>query len=178
MQSARSSRPGLGRSLAAAGLIAVILPALALAGCEASIGAETQDPYTPGQGVHADTDELRLRGVVAVSAVDGSATLVGTILNQSSVDDALETVRFRGGRTTLGRSPLPLRGRGIRVLGVDTSQGKATPATLSGRAVRAGVVVPLTFDFRRAGTVTLNVLVVSREGPFATVPAPSKPATP
>lgn len=175
MQSA-SRRPGLGRAVAAGliGLIAVILSALA--GCEANINAETQEPYTPGQGVHADTDGLRLRGVVAVSAVNGSATLVGSIFNNSSVGDALETVRLRGGRVLLGRSPLPLPAGGVRVLGVDTSQGKATPVALTGRRVRAGQVVPLRFDFRRAGAVTLNVLVVRREGPFATVPAPATTA--
>jgi hypothetical protein len=163
-----NSRPG---SVLVAGLIAVILPVLA--GCEASIKAETQEPYTPGQGVHADTDGLRLRGVVAVSATSGSATLVSTILNDGAANDALETVRFRGGRAVLGRSPLSLPAGRIRVLGVDTSQGRATSASLSGPTLRAGDVVPLTFEFRRAGAVTLNVLVVSREGPFATVPTPS-----
>jgi hypothetical protein len=173
------NRPGVGNALGSvlvAGLVAVILPVLA--GCEASIKAETQEPYTPGQGVHADVDDLRLRGIVAVSASRGSATLVGTILNEGSGADALETVKFRGGRAMLG-SPLTVPADGVRVLGVDTSLGRATTASLSGPALRAGDVVPLTFDFRRAGKVRLNVLVVSREGPFATVPLPStKPAAP
>ena len=30
----------------------------------------------------------------------------------------------------------------------------------------------MTFEFQRAGKVTLNVLVTPAEGPFATVPAP------
>ena len=153
-----------------AGLVAIALPVLSA--CEASIKAETQEPYTPGQGVWADTDDLKLRGVVAVAPTDGEATLVATILNEGTAGDTLTRVRFPGGRATLGRTPVSLPPGSARVLGVDTSLGRATPVALEGTSLRPGLAVPMTFEFQRAGTVTLNVLVTPAEGPFATVPAP------
>lgn len=158
----------------ATGLAAVAIGAVltAVTGCEAGIQAETQEPYTPGQGVWGDTGDLELRGVVAVAPRPGRATLVGTIFNQGDTADQLVDVRFRDGRSTLGTDPVALPAGGARVLGVDTSQGKATSASLEGAALRPGLVVPITFAFERAGSVTLDVLVVKHEGPFATVPAP------
>jgi hypothetical protein len=151
----------------------------ALAGCEATIGAETSQEYTPGQGVWANTDNLQLRGIVAVAPRAGAATLVGTIFNQGSAGDTLENVAFPQGRSTLGSGSVALPAGRVRVLGVDTSQGKAAPTTLDGASIKPGFVVPMTFDFRRAGSVTLDVLVVRNTGPFATVPVPrSKPAKP
>jgi hypothetical protein len=158
----------------ATGLAAVAIGAVltAVTGCEAGIQAETQEPYTPGSGVWGDTGSLELRGVVAVAPRPGSATLVGTIFNQGEADDQLVEVRFRGGKSTLGADPVTLPAGGVRVLGVDTSQGKATSAALQGAPVRPGLVVPITFAFERAGSVTLDVLVVKKQGPFATVPVP------
>ncbi len=169
MQVSRVSRR-LAAGLAAVALGALVLPAVT--GCEAGIQAETQEPYTPGQGVWGDTGSLELRGVVAVAPREGAATLVGTIFNQGDADDRLVNVTFRGGQTTLGSPRVSLPAGGVRVLGVDTSQGKATSASLEGASLKPGLVVPLTFAFERAGSVTLDVLVVEHEGPFATVPAP------
>ncbi len=153
-----------------AGLVAIALPALSA--CEASIHAQTQEPYTPGQGVWADTDGLRLRGVVAVAPEAGEATLVGTIFNDGARADRLTRVAFRTGRANLGGRPVRLQAGGARVLGVDTTFGKATPVALQGSALKPGLVVPMTFEFERAGSVTMDVLVVTNEGPFATVPPP------
>ncbi|HEY8455075.1 MAG TPA: hypothetical protein VIL34_05745 [Actinopolymorphaceae bacterium] len=151
---------------------------LVLAGCEATIRSESQVPYTPGQGVWADVDGLRVRGVVAVAPSNGSATLVGTILNEGRQGDALVAIRLPDGRAELGRSPLSIPPGRARVLGVDTSLGRATPATLRGPGIRLGEVVPVTFVFDRAGRVSLDVLVVAREGPFATVGPPGGAAAP
>jgi hypothetical protein len=162
--------------------IVVVAALAALTGCEATIGAETSQDYTPGQGVWANTDGLQLRGIVAVAAREGSATLVGTIFNRGRATDALVGVAFPRGRSALGAGSVRLPAGTARVLGVDTSQGKAARATLSGASLRPGFVVPMTFDFQRAGSVSLDVLVVRNEGPFATVPVPRsgpvKPAAP
>lgn len=175
---ATQRRAGCKRALAAVALAAVP----AIAGCEATVGAETSQEYTPGQGVWANTDGLQLRGIVAVAARDGSATLVGTIFNRGRAGDALVGVAFPQGRSSLGAGSVRLPAGGIRVLGVGTSQGKATRTSLSGASLKPGFVVPMTFDFQRAGSITLDVLVVRNEGPFATVPVPSsrpaKPAAP
>ncbi|WP_020578979.1 hypothetical protein [Actinopolymorpha alba] len=153
-----------------AGLVAISLPALAA--CAASYGAETQQPYTPSDGVWANSDGLELRNILAVSPKDGSATLIGTILNGGSRDDRLVNVTFRGGRAAFGTSPITLPAREPRVLGVDSSLGRAVPVALEGSPLKSGLVVPLTFEFERAGSVTLDVLVVPDQGPYATVPAP------
>jgi hypothetical protein len=126
--------------------------------------------------VWADSDHLQLRSVVAVAPENGTATLVGTILNQGRTADALVDVSIPNGGSTFSPSPLPLPADGVRVLGVDTSLGRATMVALEGRRLRPGLVVPVTFEFRRAGTVTLDVLVVPDTGPYATVPAPTADA--
>lgn len=171
MQSSRISRR------LALGLVAVALPALT--SCVGSFEAQLDEPYTPGNAVSADTDDLRVRGVVAVAPDDGAATLVGTILNEGDTDDALVAIRIPGGQARIGTggaprsAPVPLPAGGIAVLGADSYQGEATPVAIQSRSVRPGYTVPVTFDFERAGSVQLNVLVVPRRGAFATVPPPA-----
>jgi hypothetical protein len=160
----------------ALGLVAVALPALT--SCAGSFEAQLQEPYTPGNAVWADTDDLRVRGVVAVASTDGAATLVATILNEGDADDALVAIRVPGGRARIGagtvpRSTVPLPAGGVAVLGADTTLGEATPVAIESRSVRLGSTVPVVFDFERAGSVRLNVLVVPRRGEYATVPPPT-----
>jgi hypothetical protein len=160
----------------ALGLVAVALPALT--SCAASIEAQLQEPYTPGNAVWADTDNLRVRGVVAVAPTDGAATLVGTILNEGDVDDALVAIRVPGGQARIGTgtaprsAPVRLPAGGTAVLGADSALGEATPVAIESRSVRLGSTIPVVFDFERAGSVQLDVLVVPRRGEYATVPPP------
>ncbi|MET9020730.1 hypothetical protein ABZV93_12155 [Actinopolymorpha sp. NPDC004070] len=159
----------IGRGLAA-GLVAIALPVLAGCGSDAS-----QTPYTPADGVWTNHDALQLRNVVAVAPREGEATLVGVIFNTGSRADALTGVRVTGGRGMVGSGTLPLPAGGTRVLGVDTILGAAVPTALTGAGLKPGLVVPVTFEFRRAGSVRLDILVVPRKGFWATVPPPGGP---
>jgi hypothetical protein len=170
VQSSRVSR-GL-----VAGLVVVALPVLS--GCVAVSGSQTQEPYTPSDGVWANSNGLQLRNVIAVAPRDGEATLVGTILNNGGSADSLVSVRVNGARTRLGSAPLELPAGQTKQLGVDTGLGRAVPASLEGSSLKSGSTIPMTFEFERAGDVRLDVLVVPQSGYYATVPAPSDAPSP
>lgn len=163
-----------GRIRVGAAACAAVLALGAVSGCAASYGAVTQVPYTPGDGVWADSGGLKLRNLVIVSDTEGRGTLVGTIFNAGRTADALTGIQVSGGgRASLG-SPVSLPAvNGVAVLGADTSLGKALPVTVEGESISAGETVRLTFQFRRAAEVPVTVFVVARDGAYADVPAPS-----
>ncbi|MBM7790231.1 hypothetical protein [Tenggerimyces flavus] len=134
--------------------------------------------YGTGQGIARNTGELALRNIVAVSGRDGHGTLLTTILNEGTSDDALTGVTMVGGQVELTPKPLPLASREAANLGVATTLGR-TPATatLRGEPVRAGFVVDVTFTFTRAAPITVPVLVVEHERAYADVPIPGSSPT-
>jgi hypothetical protein len=160
---------GLGRRLVAV-LAVVLLPSVTA--CAATFGAETQLPYTPGEGTWANVDGLKLRNMVAVAPEEGQATLVGTIVNDGETDDRLVAIQVANGQATLPTSRVPVRAGEVSVLGVDTSQGTAARIGLEGEDLVPGGVVDLTFEFEDAPSVELGVQVVAAEGAYATVPPP------
>lgn len=164
-----------GKIRVGATICAAALALAAVTGCAASYGAETQVPYTPADGVYADSGGLKLRNLVIVSDTAGRGTLVGTIFNHGNTADALTGIQVSGGgRASLGSAPISLpAGNGTVVLGADTSVGKALPVTVEGDQVSAGRAVRLTFTFQEAAAVPLTVFVLPREGAYSTVPAPT-----
>ena len=164
-----------GKIRVGATICAAALALAAVTGCAASYGAETQVPYTPADGVYADTGGLKLRNLVIVSDTAGRGTLVGTIFNEGRTTDALTGIQVSGGgRASLGSAPISLpAGSGTVVLGADSSLGKALPVTVEGKQVSAGKTVRLTFTFQKAASTSISVFVVARDGAYATVPAPT-----
>lgn len=161
-------QPAGGRIARYLALAAVTLLLPLVSACAASYGAVTQEPYDPTNGVQADAGHIELRDVVAVAAKSGSATLVGSIINNGPRDD-LVGIEVRGGRATLQPSPLPLPSHAV----TRTGQPDALPpVVLSGRSVRLGLTTHLTFHFRRSPSVGMDVLVRPHEGEYARVPLP------
>jgi copper(I)-binding protein len=164
-----------GKIRVGATICAAALSLAAVTGCAATYGAETQVPYTPADGVYADTGGIKLRNLVIVSDTAGRGTLVGTIFNDGPTADALTGIQVSGGgRASLGSAPTPLPAHnGTAVLGADSSVGKALPVTVESTQVSAGKTVRLTFTFEKAASVPITVFVVARDGAYATVPAPT-----
>lgn len=164
-----------GKIRVGATVCAAALALAAFTGCAATYGAETQVPYTPADGVYANTGGIKLRNLVIVSDTAGRGTLVGTIFNRGGTADALTGIQVSGGgRASLGSAPVSLAaGNGTLVMGADTSVGKAQPVTVEGKQVDVGKTVRLTFTFQKAAAASVTVFVVARDGAYATVPAPT-----
>lgn len=151
----------------------------ALAGCTASYGAQTSEPYVPGMGESADTGssgELQLRNILAVTEEDGRATLVGTVVNDGPAD-VLSGVNLADGSADLSPSN-PSLAPGITQLGWGEDEEAVVTAVLDGPGIEAGYTVPITLRFGTAAPVTIDAQVVRNTGAFAEVPIPEQTSPP
>ena len=119
-------------------------------------GAETE--------VMTDTSALKLRGFLLVEQPDGSAVVVGTIINSAetsdqllgiSVNNILATVTTEVEEISLGE-PLIFEG--------DSANAKAV---IPGLGVKAGNTVELSFFFNTAGVVTVKAIVRDQRDTYA-----------
>ena len=119
-------------------------------------GAETE--------VITDTSALKLRGFLLVAQPDGSAVIVGTIINSAetpdqllgiSVNNILATVTTEVEEISLG-SPLIFEG--------DSANAKAV---VPGLGVKPGNTVDLSFFFNTAGEVTVRAIVRDKRDTYA-----------
>ncbi len=119
-------------------------------------GAETE--------VTTDTSALKLRGFLLVEQPDGSAVVVGTIINSAetsdqllgiSVNNILATVTTEVQEISLGK-PLIFEG--------DSANAKAV---IPGLGVKAGNTVELSFFFNTAGVVTVKAIVRDKRDTYA-----------
>lgn len=171
----RPSAAGRRRRPLIAATAALLVPALA--GCTASFGAQTQQPYIPAMGESAETgesDELKLRNIVAVAEEDGRATLVGTIVNSGDDADTLAGVNVADGSAEVSESNHSLRG--VTRLGW-AAEGDFVTVILDSPDIVPGHTVPVTIRFGTAAPVRIDTQVVGNTGAFADVSVP-EPSTP
>lgn len=158
------------RFLAASAMAAVV----GVSACTPSYFDTTSDPYTPGDGGWADAGDLNLRNIVAVSDQEGSATLVGTILNRGDRADRLVSVTVPGGEATLEPVAVPRSGRLQMGATGPGGEGTVQHIELRGESLQPGRVLDLTFDFQHSASAELEVAVVEREGWYEEVPLPGE----
>lgn len=157
------------RSPRVAALFAVASTVL-LTGCAAGFNATSIKPYAPSDGVRADTGDLRI--VNALVVADSTATrgvLSTTIVNRGNKPDELTDVTSPDGQVSF-------TGDGTLAPGSAVPLGATTDpsAIFSGLTKLAGETITVKLTFRRADPVTLKTLVVTAEGPYASVtPSPS-----
>jgi len=160
--SLRRPRPAI-----AAAAIALAL-ATSLTGCSSGFYAATGVQGASGNGANANVGDLQIRDITIVKA-DGSpqATIIGTIVNRGSADDALTSVRLIGtpGTATIGGTAavggaLPLPQSSSTRIGynaedhVDIAGLEATPTQY----------VEVELAFQRAGTIRMDVMAVPPTG--------------
>jgi hypothetical protein len=111
-----------------------------------------------------DISALKLRGFLLVAQPDGSAVVVGTIINIDevpdqllgiSVNNKLATVTTEVQEISLGK-PLIFEG--------DSANAKAV---VPGLGVKAGNTVELSFFFNTAGVVTVKAIVRDKRDTYA-----------
>ena len=151
--------------------IALIASALALTltGCAAGPNAETRliKRVTDGNEVllKENGNNISVSNLLLVALEDGSAVVIGTFVNYSEDNDSLVGLSVNGipavitGETTLKRDQ-PLRFEG------DTA---TTKGVFNAVGAVAGVNIPLTLSFERAGDVTTTVIVRDQRDDYRNV---------
>ena len=145
---------------------AALLSVSLLTGCTAAgKDAPTSKIRQVTDGVEADSGAIKLRNVVLVAQADGSAVLVGTIVNQAATADSISGMTANGiaakatGNTALAQNaPVIYSG--------DSANAHATfPGLNLTPGQRADVVV----SFGTAESVKLSVLVREKADIYANV---------
>lgn len=155
----------LRRSAAVAAL--VLAPVLSSCGFD----QPTDQVYTPGVGVNERSGEVDVLNALVVSGADGSGALVATLSNNNNDQaDALTQVTGAGEDSGLRvelEDSIEVRAGGT----VSLSDEAEIP--VEGDAITSGAFVALRFTFQNAETVTVEVPVVARRGPYSDIPVPS-----
>ena len=151
--------------------VAIAALALSLTGCGAGSNASTRliKKVTNGQEAEIvkDGNNIALRNFVLVTQPDGSAVVVGTVINRGANDDALLGLAISGIQANFSGVSTISQNQTIRFEG-ETTNAKAV---LVGANLKAGAHTNLSLFFGNAGEVTFDVLVQNPEGIYAGITA-------
>ncbi len=156
------------RSIAAA---ALVLAAPVLASC--GFSEQTDQVYNAAAGVDDRSGSVDVLNALVVSGVDGSGTVVASLVNgdQQHADRLTGITSGDPGRQDVTASG-PSGGTAIPAGGAVNLSDKGQ-WHVSGKPVLAGQFVKLTFTFDRGGQVTLDVPVMLASDPmYRDVPLP------
>jgi copper(I)-binding protein len=123
-------------------------------------GAETD--------IVTDTSNIKIRGLLLVAQPDGSAVLVGTIVNANSTPDSLLGVSANNLLATLTTESNLISENIPMIFEGDSANAKAV---IPGLGVTAGNTVDVSFFFETAGVVTVKAIVRDQRDTYAGVTA-------
>ena len=115
--------------------------------------------------VTTNGSNLSISNLLLVATEDGSAVVVGTIVNYMDEADALLGISAAGTTATLTGEQNLLRDKPVRFEG-ETANAKAV---FAGVGAQAGRNVELQLAFARAGVVTVNVIIRDKRDAYANV---------
>jgi hypothetical protein len=115
--------------------------------------------------VKTNGSDLAIANLLLVATEDGSAVVVGTIVNYMDEADALLGISAGGTSATLTGEKNLLRDKPIRFEG-DSANAKAV---FAGVGAVAGKNVELQLAFARAGVVAVNVIIRDKRDDYAGV---------
>ena len=123
-------------------------------------GAETE--------VVTATSNIKIRGFLLVAQPDGSAVLVGTIINANSTPDSLLGISANNVLATVtSESDVISENTPIIFEGASAN----AKAVIPGLGVKAGNTVDISFFFKTAGVVTVKAIVRDQRDSYAGVTA-------
>jgi hypothetical protein len=146
-----------------------VVMALSLTACAAGPNAETRKVKKVTDGaeimIKSEGNNISVTNLLLVATEDGSAVVVGTIINYLEERDALLGISVNNiGATITGEQNLdqnvPLRFEG---------ELATSKAVFSGVGAEAGNNVKLSLAFARAGVVTANVIIRDKRDDYAEV---------
>ena len=115
--------------------------------------------------VTTNGSNLSISNLLLVATEDGSAVVVGTIVNYMDEADALLGISAAGTTATLTGEQNLLRDKPVRFEG-DSANAKAV---FAGVGAIAGKNVQLQLAFARAGVVAVNVIIRDKRDDYAGV---------
>jgi len=121
-------------------------------------GAETE--------VVTATSNMKIRGFLLVAQPDGSAVLVGTIVNANSTPDSLLGISANNVLATLTSESEVISENTPMIFEGDSANAKAV---IPGLGVKAGNTVDISFFFETAGVVTVKAIVRDQRDTYAGV---------
>ena len=147
----------------------------ALAACGVSFGAQTDQPYTPADGVSARGGEVDVLNALIVSDTPGTGRLIAGLSNENTgASDTLTGVRGAGEDQSVtfapsgGSTTIPAGGL------LQLADPDAANVVVKGSPdlVKPGGFVRLTFSFQNAQEATLNVPVLEPDETYKDVQLP------
>lgn len=144
--------------------------ALSLSACGAGNDAPTRMITQVTDGVDGSVttygNDIKVNSVLLVAQSDGSAVLVGSIVNENLTQDTLLGVTVGGVKATLSQATLPLKqNTPVRFAGDSTNASAIIP----GLNAAPGTRVKIQLSFANAGELTLDAIVLERAGVYANV---------
>jgi len=155
----------------AIGLIVVAsLSTLTACGAGENAAARNITKVTDGAEttVMTDTSALKLRGFLLVAQPDGSAVLVGTIINANSTPDSLLGI---SANNVLAKVTTELTEISEKVPMIFEGDSANAKAVIPGLGVKPGNTVNISFFFNTAGVVTVKAIVRDQRDTYAGVTA-------
>ena len=146
--------------------------ALSLSACGSGKNAPTKMITQVTDGVDGSVttygNDIKVSSVLLVAQSDGSAVLVGSIVNENPTEDNLLGITVGGVNATLSQKSLPLKqNEPIRFAGDSANASAVIP----GLNVAPGNRVKVQLLFATAGQLTLDAIVRERTGVYANVGA-------
>jgi copper(I)-binding protein len=172
-----------GRLLLGAGVLALVIPAVA--GCEAGNNAPTLEFHAASAGAQTVFNGISITNAFVLGGPSGatlptgsSASLFVSLYNGGSSSDTLQSVSAPGwaGSISLsgGSVALPVNAAPVDLTG---PQPKVVLENLT-KPLTGGSYVPVTFDFAHAGSVQLQVPVEAQSYYWSTYSPPAPTASP
>ena len=151
------------RALATTTLAATLL--LGTAGCGIFVDTATLNPYSASDGLNVDVGGLQLRNVLVITDESGDASLVFTIVNDTTNVQYL-TVELR---TDTPVDLTIVANEGLTKVGLADDN----PAIATGTALKAGQYVDIYFQYGGQDGVTMSIPVLDSTNPLYAPYAPS-----
>ena len=115
--------------------------------------------------VTTNGSDLSISNLLLVATADGSAVVIGTIVNHTATPDALLGISAGGTTATLTGEQNLLQDKPIRFEG-DSANAKAVFAAVG---ASAGKNVTLSLAFARAGVVTVDAIIRDQRDTYANI---------
>ena len=157
--------------------LAVISSLFLLTSCGASgLDAPTRMIKQVTDGVEGQSGSVVVRNLLLVAQGDGSAVLVGTIINEGATPDSLISISAGGVTAPIAGAPLMLNQNSPLTFSGPTANASADFAGIN---KVPGERLPVILTFGTAAPIQLDALVVEKSAEFASVgPATPVKATP
>lgn len=149
-----------------AGAIVIAMSLVLLTGCGAGPNAQTRLINQVTDGVETKVGDIKLRHMLLVKQSDGSAVLVGTIINNGENPDLITNMTVNGIPAQVSPATLVVTPKLPLVFAGDSATALAVFPALN---IKPGRHVSLQITLRNSGSVTLETLVRDRSGEFANV---------